>query len=59
MLLQAFLCGNPEWEILLSAGLLRHFDEPHLAATAPDYRPLDTFDHDTHYGSLWYRRRRS
>ncbi|HUP23806.1 MAG TPA: class I SAM-dependent methyltransferase [Thermoanaerobaculia bacterium] len=58
MLLQAFLCGNESWEILLSAGLLRHFDEDHLRATVPDYRPLEIRDHDTHYGSIWYQRQK-
>jgi hypothetical protein len=57
MLLQAFLCGNESWEILLSAGLLRHFAEDHLRATVPDYRPLAIVDHDTHHGSIWYRRK--
>ena len=57
MLLQAFLCGNQSWEILLSAGLLRHFAEDRLRAPVPDYRALVVEDHDTHYGSIWYRRK--
>ncbi len=57
MLLQAFLAFNDQFEILLSAPLLRHHDEPFLAARLPGYRPLDPADTDTHAGSLWYRRR--
>jgi predicted O-methyltransferase YrrM len=57
MLLQAFLAFNREFEILLSAGLLRHGDEPFLERTMPGYRPLVPEDFDTHAGSIWYRRR--
>lgn len=57
MLLQAFLAFNPEFEVLLSASLLRHADEPFLERTVPDYRPVVPEDFDTHAGSLWYRRR--
>ncbi len=56
MLLQAFLAFNQEFEILLSAPLLRHFDEPFLAATLPAYRPLEVDDWDTHFSSIWLRR---
>lgn len=57
MLLQAFLSFNPAFEILLSAPLLRHHDEAFLAATLPDYRPVEPADYSTHAGSLWFRRR--
>jgi len=56
MLLQAFLAFNREFEILISAPLLRHYDEERLARTIPDYRPVEVADHDTHFGSLWWRR---
>jgi predicted O-methyltransferase YrrM len=57
MLLQAFLAFNAEFELLLAPPLIRHHDEPFLAATVPDYRPVVAADYDTHFGSVWYRRR--
>lgn len=57
MLLQAFLAFNRDFEILLSTPLLRHHDEPFLAATLPGYRPVEADDFDTHFGSLWMRRK--
>lgn len=57
MLLQAFLAFNREFEILLSASILRHEDEDLLERTVPGYRPVVPRDFDTHAGSLWYRRR--
>ncbi|MEM6704987.1 MAG: class I SAM-dependent methyltransferase [Acidobacteriota bacterium] len=57
MLLQAFLSGNRDFEILLSGPLLRHHDEGFLRDTIPEYRAVEVGDHDTHYGSLWFRRR--
>ncbi len=57
MLLQAFLSWNPEFEIVLSAPLLRHHREEVLRDVLPDYRPTVAEDFDTHFGSLWYRRK--
>lgn len=57
MLLQAFLAFNREFEILLAPSILRHEDEPWLARTVPEYRPVVPADYDTHAGSIWYRRR--
>ncbi len=57
MLLQAFLAFNSDFEILLSAPLLRYHDEPFLAGTLPGYRPVDREDFDTHFGSLWMQRK--
>ena len=57
MLLQAFLAFNRDFEIVLSAPLLRHHDEAFLHATIPGYRPVEADDFDTHFGSLWMRRR--
>ncbi len=57
MLLQAFLAFNSSFEILLSAPLLRHHDEAFLRAVIPAYRPVEAEDFDTHFGSLWMRRK--
>lgn len=57
MLLQAFLAFNPEFEVDLSIGLLRHHREAVLAEVMPGYTPLASGDYDTHAGSLWYRRK--
>lgn len=57
MVLQAFLSFNPEFELLLSAPMIRHFDEPFLERTIPGYRPVELEDYDTHFGSIWLRRR--
>jgi len=57
MVLQAFLSFNREFELLLSAPMIRHFDEPFLERTIPGYRPVELADYDTHFGSIWLRRR--
>lgn len=57
MLLQAFLALNSEFELLLAPPLLRHHDEAFLEATVPGYRPVVAADYDTHFGSVWYRRK--
>ena len=57
MILQAFLSFNPEFEVVLSAPMIRHFDEPFLERTIPGYRPVEIEDYDTHFGSIWLRRR--
>ena len=57
MVLQAFLSFNREFELLLSAPMIRHFDEPFLERTIPGYRPVEFEDYDTHFGSIWLRRR--
>ncbi len=57
MLLQAFLSFNREFEIMLSAPMIRHADEAFLERTIPGYRPVEVEDHDTHFGSIWLRRR--
>ena len=56
MVLQAFLSFNSDFEIALSAPLLRHFDEPFLGRTIPGYKGLAVDDFDTHFGSIWLRR---
>ena len=57
MVLQAFLSFNREFELLLSAPMIRHFDERFLERTIPGYRPVEVEDYDTHFGSIWLRRR--
>jgi hypothetical protein len=56
MLLQAFLAYNKDFEILLSAPLLRFHREEVLASSLPGYRPVEVEDYDTHFGSIWLRR---
>ena len=58
MLIQAFLAFNRDFEIVLSLPLLRHFREAELSRLTPGYRPVETSDYDTHFGSLWFRRAR-
>ena len=57
MVLQAFLTFNREFEVVLSAPMIRHFDEPFLERTIPRYPPVELDDYDTHFGSIWLRRR--
>ena len=56
MILQALLSDNPTFETVLSAPMIRHFDEPFLERTIPGYRRVETKDYDTHFGSYWGRR---
>lgn len=57
MLLQAFLSGNSQYEIALATPMLRFFDEDFLRLNLPNYRPVKSSDYDTHFGSVWYRRK--
>lgn len=57
MLLQAFLSHNPHYRLELAAPMLRHFDEDFLRRTLPDYKATEPEDYDSHFGSVWYRRR--
>ncbi len=59
MLLQAFLSGNRDFEIVFSPALLRFHDEAFLRESIPGYRGVEVTDHDTHYCSIWYRRKPS
>ncbi len=56
MLLQAFLSFNPAYEILLSTPMLRFHCEEFLEQTLPEYRPVESGDYDTHFGSIWFRK---
>ena len=57
MLLQAFLAFNSAFEIYYSAPLLRYHAEDFLEATIPGYRAVETDNYDTHFSSIWMRRR--
>ena len=57
MVLQAFLSFNREFEVVLSAPMIRHTEEAFLERTIPGYRPVAVEDYDTHFGSIWLRRR--
>jgi hypothetical protein len=59
MILQALLSDNPTFETVVSAPMIRHFDEEFLEETIPGYRPVETKDYDTHFGSYWGRRVRA
>jgi len=54
MLVQAFLAFNPAFVIEMSAPLIRHFDEPFLATTVPNYKTVQ-MEPNT-FSSLWIRR---
>ena len=54
MVLQAFLAFNDAFEIELSAPLIRHHDEPFLAATVPGYRPVA--EEPNTFSSIWLRK---
>lgn len=54
MVVQAFLCGNQDFEVLLSTPLLRHDDEAFLAERFDDYVALAEDPNPP--SSLWLRR---
>jgi hypothetical protein len=54
MLLQAFLCFNERFEIILSLPMLRHFDEAFLRRQIPDYQPIK--ENPNTFSSLWLRK---
>jgi predicted O-methyltransferase YrrM len=56
MLLQAFLSFNSSFGITLSVPMIRHYDEPFLEKTLPDYQPLKIDDYRTQTSSLWIMR---
>jgi predicted O-methyltransferase YrrM len=51
MLLQAFLCFNDTFKVVLSTPLLRYFDETYLRATLPDYQ--SACDSPNTFSSIW------
>ncbi len=60
-LLQAFFAFNDRFEILVSNAIIRHDDQSKGVDTLseiPGVKPLDPYDFDTHYGSIWFQRSR-
>jgi predicted O-methyltransferase YrrM len=55
MLVQALLSGNPTFEIVLSAPLLRHHDESFLRELLPGYESIE--ENPDSFSSLWIRKR--
>lgn len=54
MVLQAFLCFNNQFEILLSTPLLRHHDEAFLQEHIPIYKPIE--EEPNTFSSIWLRK---
>ena len=54
MLVQAFLCLNKSFQIVMSTPLVRHFDEEFLRERIPGYQSVD--DNPNTFSSLWLRR---
>jgi hypothetical protein len=54
MVLQAFLCYNSAFKVMLSTPLIRHVDEDFLRAHIPNYQPVEQ-DPNT-FSSIWLRR---
>jgi predicted O-methyltransferase YrrM len=54
MVVQAFLAFNSDFEIVMSAPLLRHADEAYFLSTFADYTPL--IRESNPFSSLWIRR---
>lgn len=55
MVLQAFLCYNSVFSIMLSTPLIRHLDEPFLKTHIPNYQSVEQNQYA--FGSIWLRRR--
>jgi len=51
MMVQALMCGNRNFEILLSLPMLRHYDEPFLRSLVPGYRGIS--EEPNTFSSLW------
>jgi hypothetical protein len=54
MMVQALLSGNPDFEIVMSTPLLRHFDEPFLEETVPIYEAIE--QNPNTFSSLWLKK---
>jgi Methyltransferase domain len=54
MLLQAFLCFNRNFEVVLSLPLLRHFDEGFLREVVPIYQSIR--EEPNTFSSIWLRK---
>lgn len=53
MLLQAFLCFNKRFEILMSTPLIRYLEESFLTRVVPSYRPVA--EEPNTFSSIWLR----
>jgi hypothetical protein len=53
MLLQAFLCFNDAYKIIMSISLMQYFDEQFLRDHIPNYEPISLERTATHSGSIW------
>ena len=51
MLLQAFLCSNPGWEIIMSTPLIRYHDETFLKKNIPGYKTVKEAPNT--FSSIW------
>jgi hypothetical protein len=54
MVLQAFLCFNKAFKIVVSTPLIRHFDETFLHERIPFYKSVD--ENPNTFSSIWLRR---
>jgi hypothetical protein len=54
MVAQAFLCGNRDFENILSTPLIRHFDEAFLSSRIPFYESVE--QNPNTFSSLWLSR---
>jgi hypothetical protein len=54
MLLQAFLCYNDAYEILLSTPLLRYNEESFLVGLIPEYETVS--ENRNAFSSIWLRK---
>jgi len=54
MMLQAFLCFNDTFEIILSTPMIRHFNENILRNKIPDYKGIDAEPNT--FSSIWLKK---
>ncbi|MGE3169278.1 MAG: class I SAM-dependent methyltransferase [Pyrinomonadaceae bacterium] len=54
MVLQALLCGNPSFEIILSAPMIRYHDEEFLRSRIPIYETVE--ENSNTFSSIWLKR---
>lgn len=54
MVVQAFLSGNKDFQIILSTPMLRHFDEEYLKNKIPIYETVE--QNSNAFSSLWLKR---
>jgi hypothetical protein len=54
MVLQAFLCFNDNFKIIMSTPMIRYFDEPFLKKNIPFYESID--QNPNTFSSIWLKR---